>query len=534
MGVLDYTTAKTNELLKKCENMPSGGVSGKTPVLETGTTTTLASGNNATSEVVRSGEDASGNPKYKLNFGIPKGKDGTGGSGGGVVDSVDWENVLNKPSWVNGGTKPAYTATEVGALPSTITIPSKTSELDNDSDFIRSGDLKTINGNSIVGSGNIEIAGSGGGIADAPNDGSSYARKNETWVQTDIVEISDIIDTFSDGNEMPLEKFNKLKKYVEDGKILSVNNGGTCSLLTASFDGTRITLIASLPMGGYTMVAYFKIDATTRICTTEQENVLGMYMAGEGILTGYSKKTSYTAIKDSDSINTAIGKLEAGLGSGGSGSSMYMLPSTILALTNESTPAEILTAFGENGFQEILNAAKANKFFYIVEGTSTIKRTVYPVFLTITIASTLIGMDISVPKKDGKININISGATSSPKCSKKELYDNGYILKIELYSLTSNSSTADIATAVDGETGLNDIINAADAGNRFIIAGVMDLSKARIEVSIMYGMEENGNISVLFSGISYGLFGGMGGALMISFDKATGTFSATSINIAGP
>lgn len=100
------------------------------------------------------------NPKYKLNFGIPKGYDGGGSSGGGIADSVQWDNVLNKPSWVNSSTKPTYTAEEVGALPSTTTIPSKTSQLTNESGYTTSSSFKTINSESIVGSGNIEISGS--------------------------------------------------------------------------------------------------------------------------------------------------------------------------------------------------------------------------------------------------------------------------------------------------------------------------------------------------------------------------------------
>ncbi len=41
-------------------------------------------------------------------------------------------------SWAKASTKPAYTANEVGALPSTTAIPSKTSDLTNDSGFITS------------------------------------------------------------------------------------------------------------------------------------------------------------------------------------------------------------------------------------------------------------------------------------------------------------------------------------------------------------------------------------------------------------
>ena len=176
---------------------PEEGVVGKTPVLETGTTTTLPAGSNATSEVVRSGTDISGNPKYRLNFGIPKGADGSSSGGGGTADSVEWVNVLNKPTWVNSSVKPTYTATEVGALPATTTIPSKTSQLTNDSGFVASSGLKTINGQSIVGSGNIEISGTGSGIADAPSDGKTYGRKDGNWSAIEgvggSVDITDIM-----------------------------------------------------------------------------------------------------------------------------------------------------------------------------------------------------------------------------------------------------------------------------------------------------------------------------------------------------
>lgn len=39
------------------------------------------------------------------------------------------------PAWAKASTKPTYTAAEVGALPSTTTIPTKTSNLTNDSGF---------------------------------------------------------------------------------------------------------------------------------------------------------------------------------------------------------------------------------------------------------------------------------------------------------------------------------------------------------------------------------------------------------------
>lgn len=73
------------------------------------------------------------------------------------------------PSWAKQPSKPTYTAAEVGALPNTTVIPTKTSQLNNDSGFLTSHqdisgkqdtlisgtNIKTINSESILGNGNI-------------------------------------------------------------------------------------------------------------------------------------------------------------------------------------------------------------------------------------------------------------------------------------------------------------------------------------------------------------------------------------------
>ena len=55
-----------------------------------------------------------------------------GGGGGGIAEETD----PTVPSWAKQPKKPTYTAEEVGALPNTTKIPSKTSDLTNDSGFI--------------------------------------------------------------------------------------------------------------------------------------------------------------------------------------------------------------------------------------------------------------------------------------------------------------------------------------------------------------------------------------------------------------
>lgn len=229
MGVINKTTDEINTLLDKVESIPEEGVVGKTPVLETGTTTTLEAGSSATSEVVANGTDSSGNPKYKINFGIPRGYDGTS-TGGGTADSVDWSNITNMPTWVQSSTKPSYTAEEVGALPESTTIPSKTSELTNDSGYVTSSTLKTINGQSIVGTGNIEISGTGEGISDAPSDGTKYVRQNGNWVEETTVDTS----TFATKTELS----SKQETLVSGTNIKTVNGNSLLGEGNIEISGT--------------------------------------------------------------------------------------------------------------------------------------------------------------------------------------------------------------------------------------------------------------------------------------------------------
>lgn len=65
------------------------------------------------------------------------------------------------------------------------------SALSTKQDTLVSGtNIKTINGQTVLGEGNIEIQGGGGGIADAPSDGKKYVRQNANWVEETTVDTS--------------------------------------------------------------------------------------------------------------------------------------------------------------------------------------------------------------------------------------------------------------------------------------------------------------------------------------------------------
>ena len=396
MGVINKTTDEINTLLDKVESMPEEGVSGKAPVFETGTTT-LDPGQNATSEVVANGTDSSGNPKYKINFGIPRGYDGTS-TGGGTADSVEWKNVLNKPTWVQSSTKPSYTAEEVGALPVSTTIPSKTSELTNDSGYVTSSKLKTINGQSIVGTGNIEISGTGEGISDAPSDGTKYVRQNGNWVEETTVDTStfatktelsskqetlvsgtniktvngnsllgegnieisgtgsgiadapsddktygrkngewaevssggavNITDIFMRFQEIETvgkctqEDYDALKGYVDGGIMTYISVEGTSTFADISTMTGNLQVIfklciydlESLANGIQYAVYTITSDLTVTMGVISIPDVNHIYqLAITSKLTNYQKKSAYSKITNSDTILTAIEKLEAAI-----------------------------------------------------------------------------------------------------------------------------------------------------------------------------------------------------------------------------
>lgn len=89
-----------------------------------------------------------------------------GGGGGGITKETD----PTVPAWAKAETKPTYTAEEVGALPATAKIPTKISELDNDSEYATKKELVDkhtwkLLGEATVTEANVTDAGDAGVIS---------------------------------------------------------------------------------------------------------------------------------------------------------------------------------------------------------------------------------------------------------------------------------------------------------------------------------------------------------------------------------
>ena len=99
--------------------------------------------------------------------------------------------------------------------------------LSSKQDTLVSGtNVKTINGQSILGSGNITIESPEGGITDAPADGNLYGRRDGSWSQVTIPDTSNFItETTADSKYQPKGTYltSIPDEYVTDTELTAKN-----------------------------------------------------------------------------------------------------------------------------------------------------------------------------------------------------------------------------------------------------------------------------------------------------------------------
>lgn len=258
------------------------------------------------------------------------------------------------------------------------------------------------------------------------------------------------------------------------------------------------------------------------------------YLKPTSAITGYSKASNYTALAPTDTLNEALGKLEAWIGSGGTGGggdNIYWIPSDILNLESGDTYEEILAALG-GSLDDIYEAVKSGKIFYSnTESTISYRSFCIDVFLPFMQQAAFFSFTVRSNISSPLANYEVYCNTSSPRESYvKIIYIEGYKLNTNICFLSSSSNTEDISTAVGGESGMKKIIQAVNDGNRLVIR---DVSSKRNQDFLCSFCEkyDNGNMNIILSGIGYGLWGGIGGLLSISYSKTSNTFSCTLVPI---
>ncbi len=483
MGLLNYTTAKINELLARVAALPAKVMDGDTKIPSK--TSDLENDSKFVKETglkTVNGHSLLGTGDLTVS----------GGSGGGVADSVDWSKVLNKPGWVNSQTKPSYTASEVGALPSDTAIPSKTSQLTNDSKFVKETGLKTINGQSLLGIGNISISGgsgegSGGGNVNVMNAAELKAVRNYVFKpsndgSTDGTFSALNIATLNESGLMSTQQVKKLYDikdvYKFPAAVLGLTPASTSDEILAAFgldpiqeNGNLAYIIyllssgqsadyneefPSLFIGNYACYVY----ATMGSSTGEMEL---SYIGQGGVL-----KTVKVTCKDAadDKFTYSVCFYE-------SGGEEFYLPSSIFDLTKTSTKEEVAAVFNPlGGLDHIIELAeKTTTKFYIVDASTGTGNNRSCVNLGGHIAASVLRyINISyVDKFLVSHYIQISGTKTSYLVSDKKDINlksaiNYETVRPEVYALTSQSTSEEIRSAFFTLSEFKRYIEAAKKG----------------------------------------------------------------------
>lgn len=182
----------------------------------------------------------------------------SGGGAGGAVSSVNGQtgDVIITPASLNVYTRAEVDAainaetterqkqdSALGGMIATETAAREQAVASKQDTLVSGRNIKTINGQSVLGEGNIEIQ--GGGISDAPSDNKLYGRKNGNWSEVPSTdnfatkqEISDML-TKSEAASTYQPKGEYLtsipEEYVTDSE-LSAKGYATTSQLSSKLD----------------------------------------------------------------------------------------------------------------------------------------------------------------------------------------------------------------------------------------------------------------------------------------------------------
>lgn len=167
------------------------GKDGQPAVFEHGTTTTIDPSEDARVDVVENGETTEGNPKYILNFFIPRGQKGAPGEGSGNVYVNDTGLVAGKQYLFVPGSNGSASGVFVEYVEPI--IPTKTSDLTNDSGF----------------------------ITKAVNDLTNYYQKLETYTKKEVQSLISAL------NSVTLQKAESLPESGESNVIYLVPKSGS-------------------------------------------------------------------------------------------------------------------------------------------------------------------------------------------------------------------------------------------------------------------------------------------------------------------
>ena len=426
-------------------------------------------------------------------------------------------------------------------------IPSKVSDLTNDSKFLKSTDFKTINGQSIVGDGNIQIeGGSSGGTGNVNVTNASgllnsrlysFKPSKDGSLEGTFQEIANVNETTAGlMRSEDYSKLNSIKGCVYLPIAFEQVNSSTSKeelvqLFSKAFkqeDLDFAQLVLILETYSTLSDSDGNVDSGAKFFVGNNDCLFrGLYTEAENKLL-----TEFTYIAIGGSLKT-ISILFSNLQSDFSTAEMtisiidsdedsYYLPVHVYNLTSSSTESEITSALGgSEGVEALKDAMRANKKIYVVS-SEIVYYFVFPVSYSLVFN---ISWAISfVIPQTGVASLIIRNITYNKV---KDIYPEGFGLDSSFYTLRSSSSSEDISLAIGGESGMKKLIQAIYDGNSVYIKNNSDLGGKTDILCNTAKIEENGNMACVFFGMGYYLWGGGVSMIVINYDKTSNTFSAT-------
>ena len=272
------------------------GDNGKNPVFEQGTTTTLDPSADAYVEVVPNGVTEDGNPRYTLNFGVPRGVQGAAGTGSGNVYAPgtglqSGKQYLFKPDTEGSttGTFVEYTVPEIpeqvqpdwnategkGAILNKPVIPTKTSDLQNDSDYKTGSQIATILLDYVQ-----KVEGKGLSTEDFTTELKQklqgLTNYNDTELQGKVTSLQSQLNTLLSGDaSSAIESFNEIVAFlsgVEDTETLEGIIAGIGQHIT-SVQNSIPTKLSQLQNDDNTVKDASYVHTDNNYSNTEKQNV---------------------------------------------------------------------------------------------------------------------------------------------------------------------------------------------------------------------------------------------------------------------
>ena len=125
------------------------------------------------------------------------------------------------PDWAKNPTKPTYTAHEVGALPDTTKIPSKTSDLQNDSGFLtQHQDLSGYALKSEVPKVPSDIGAESEGTAESKVSDHNVSDTAHNDIRLLVQRLIERLNTLADSDDTTLDQMSEVVAYIKSNKSL--------------------------------------------------------------------------------------------------------------------------------------------------------------------------------------------------------------------------------------------------------------------------------------------------------------------------